>query len=235
MTINNENNSQLYWVRDNIIAGEFPGIERALTEPDGLLAIGGDLNPRRLLVAYQAGIFPWNNHEQPILWWSPDPRWVLFPDQVKISRSLSRLLRSGKFNVTCNCNFEQVIKNCAEIRKQTEGTWITPALQSSFIELHRQGFAHSVETWEKGKLVGGLYGLAIGKIFFGESMFSRVSNASKTALAKLCELLVAEGFALIDCQVHTRHLESLGATGIPRRKFAEYLGKYCNINQKLQL
>lgn len=227
--------NRIYWVKDNIIANDFPDIRRALKEPDGLLAIGGDLSPERLINAYARGIFPWNNEGQPVLWWSPDPRWVLPPENIKVSRSLAKVLKSGKFTITFNRDFPAVIRMCAAPRKDGENTWITHAISSNFNELHKIGYAHSVESWLDGKLVGGLYGIAMGKIFFGESMFSKASNASKVALVKLARLLSARDFHLIDCQVYTRHLESLGAIPIPRNSWAKALKDYCNTHDKLVL
>ena len=228
-------NNRIYWVKDNIIANDFPDIRRALKEPDGLLAIGGDLSPERLINAYARGIFPWNNEGQPVLWWSPDPRWVLLPEKIKVSRSLDKILRSGKFTITFNQDFPAVIRMCAAPRHDEESTWITNSVITNFNKLHQLGYAHSVECWLDEKLVGGLYGIAMGKIFFGESMFSRVSNASKVALVTLARVLSASGFKLIDCQVYTRHLESLGALPMPRNSWARALNDYCNLNDKLVL
>jgi leucyl/phenylalanyl-tRNA---protein transferase len=227
--------NRLYWVKDNIIANDFPDIRRALQEPDGLLAIGGDLSPERLLNAYARGIFPWNNEGQPVLWWSPDPRWVLLPENIKVARSLGKILKSGKFRVTFNQDFPAVISMCAAPRRDEESTWITNSIITNFSELHRLGYAHSVESRLEGKLVGGLYGIAMGKIFFGESMFSKASNASKVALVQLARLLSASGFKLIDCQVYTRHLESMGAIPMPRNSYAQALKDYCNPHDKLVL
>ena len=235
MSIAQPKNNKLYWVKDNIIANEFPGINKALTEPDGLLAIGGDLSPSRLINAYSRGIFPWNNDNQPVLWWSPDPRWVIFPDRIHISRSLKKVLKQKKFRITFNKCFESVIRSCASMRENNEGTWITGTVIESFIQLHKLGFAHSVECWLDDELVGGLYGLALGRIFFGESMFSTASDASKTALVTLARILSTCNFELIDCQIHTRHLESMGATPIPREQFALILQRSCNPNIKLVL
>lgn len=231
----NPKNRQIYWVRDNIIATDFPDISKALDEPDGLLAIGGDLSPSRLVNAYSQGIFPWNNDDQPILWWSPDPRWIIFPQNIKVSRSLKKVLRQQLFSVTFNHDFPAVIRACAAPRRDSEGTWITSEIIDSFTRLHQLGYAHSVECWQNGNLVGGLYGMAMGRVFFGESMFSRVSNASKVALVKLARILTACNYKLIDCQVHTRHLESLGAIPISRIEFARILDTYCQPNIRLQL
>lgn len=227
--------SNLYWVKDNIIANGFPDIERALSEPDGLLAIGGDLHPERLIDAYHRGIFPWNNEGQPILWWSPDPRWVLYPDNIKVSHSLKKILNREIFEITFNRDFSGVMKMCAGPRSNCDDTWITSDILENFNKLHIQGYAHSVECWYKNELVGGLYGVAMGKVFFGESMFSKVSNASKVALVHLAGLLSSLNFKIIDCQVYTRHLESLGAVPIPRKIFAKILHDHCQPGIKLVL
>ncbi|MCL7462684.1 leucyl/phenylalanyl-tRNA--protein transferase [Pseudomonas sp. NW5] len=208
---------------------EFPPLARALREPDGLLAAGGDLSPERLLAAYRHGCFPWFSAGQPILWWSPDPRMVLFPEELHVSHSLRKLLRQQRFEIRLDHDFAAVIKACAEPRAYAEGTWITPAMQAAYLELHRQGIAHSVEAWQDGELVGGLYGLALGRLFFGESMFSRRSNASKVAFVSLVERLRDAGFVLIDCQMHTEHLQRLGARPIPRPVFADYLQRYRDV------
>ncbi|MED5532468.1 MAG: leucyl/phenylalanyl-tRNA--protein transferase [Pseudomonadota bacterium] len=199
----------------------FPPLEAA--SPEGLLAVGGDLNPDRLLSAYRQGIFPWYSDDQPILWWSPDPRAVLYPSKLHISKSLRKSLRTRGFEVSADRAFALVIAACAESRNRGEGTWITSGMQDAYCALHRMGYAHSVETWHNGELVGGLYGLAIGKAFFGESMFSRVANASKTALVGLATSLAAEGYRFIDCQVVSEHLTSLGAEATPRDRFAAEL------------
>lgn len=199
----------------------FPPLEAA--SPEGLLAVGGDLNPDRLLSAYRQGIFPWYSDDQPILWWSPDPRAVLYPSKLHISKSLRKSLRTRGFEVSADRAFALVIAACAESRNRGEGTWITSGMQDAYCALHRMGYAHSVETWHNGELVGGLYGLAIGKAFFGESMFSRVADASKTALVGLATSLAAEGYRFIDCQVVSEHLTSLGAEATPRDRFASEL------------
>jgi len=201
----------------------FPPLEAA--SPEGLLAVGGDLNPDRLLSAYRQGIFPWNSDDQPILWWSPDPRAVLYPSKLHISKSLRRSLRTRGFEVSADRAFALVIAACAESRNHGEGTWITSGMQDAYCALHRMGYAHSVETWHNGELVGGLYGLAIGKAFFGESMFSRVADSSKTALVGLATSLAAEGYRFIDCQVVSEHLTSLGAEAAPRDRFASELNE----------
>jgi leucyl/phenylalanyl-tRNA--protein transferase len=216
-----------YWLDPEIPDLGFPDAELALREPDGLLAIGGDLSCARLLNAYANGIFPWYGPGQPILWWSPDPRLVLKPGSLRISRSLKRNLRKGLFSVTLDKAFEAVIDACAGPRENTSGTWITPEMTTAYLELHRQGHAHSVECWLDKRLAGGLYGVSIGRIFFGESMFAHVSDASKVALATLAAQLHRWGFPLIDCQVHTRHLESLGAEPLPRKDFIGILRTAC--------
>lgn len=203
----------------------FPPVH--LADEDGLLAFGGDLSIERLLLAYRSGIFPWYNEDEPIIWWCPDPRFVLFPDDLKVSKSMQTVLRNGKFRFTINRAFGQVIQNCKTIpREGQDGTWITPAVQKAYTELHTLGFAHSAEAWMDGELVGGLYGIRMGNVFFGESMFSKVSNASKFAFIKYVQQLQRENVALIDCQVHTEHLESLGAGMIERRLFIEILKKH---------
>ncbi|WP_421862887.1 leucyl/phenylalanyl-tRNA--protein transferase [Motiliproteus sp.] len=216
--------TQIPWLDEELW---FPPLDQALTDPDGLLAAGGDLSPKRLLLAYRLGIFPWFDDQQPILWWSPNPRCVLFPDQLYLSRSLKKLLRQQRFEVSFDRAFEQVIDACAEPRSEDPGTWITDEMKHAYLELHRLGSAHSVEVWQQGQLVGGLYGVAIGRVFFGESMFSRVSNASKVGFASLVEQLTNWGYALIDCQVETEHLMSLGAGLIPRTEFARQLEQHC--------
>ncbi len=204
---------------------EFPPLEQALIEPNGLLAAGGELSPEWLLTAYRRGIFPWFNEGEPILWWSPDPRLVLVPQQLKVSRSLRKRVRNGGFTVTFDRAFEQVIRCCAAPRSHAAGTWITPAMQAAYCKLHALGYAHSVETWYDGHLVGGLYGLAIGRAFFGESMFCRHDDASKVALVHLVQLLMMLDFGIIDCQMTTPHLCSLGAHEIPRAEFAQLLSQ----------
>jgi len=206
---------------------DFPPLHTALREPNGLLAAGGDLSPRRLLKAYAHGIFPWFSEGDPILWWSPDPRMVLFPDELNVSRSLAKRLRNGAHEVRFDTVFDEVVKACAAPRtlpnNEESGTWIVPAMQNAYGRLHRMGYAHSVETWIDGELAGGLYGVAIGRMFYGESMFSRKSDASKIALAHLVERLKKEGFGMIDCQMETEHLASLGARPIARAEFARRL------------
>ncbi|MDP3008283.1 MAG: leucyl/phenylalanyl-tRNA--protein transferase [Methylococcales bacterium] len=205
----------------------FPPLYLALREPDGLLAVGGCLSTERLLNAYQRGIFPWYNPDEPILWWSPDPRLVLFPDKLIVSRSLAKTVRKNIFTVTFDNAFEQVITACAEPRKDSEGTWITSDINQAYINLHHQGYAHSVEVWSDNELVGGLYGVALGQVFFGESMFHTKTDASKVAFVSLVGQLKNWGYQLIDCQVHTRHLASLGAEELNRRAFVRLLKQYC--------
>lgn len=204
----------------------FPSLDTALDNPNGLLAVGGDLSSQRLLSAYRSGVFPWYEEGQPLLWWSPDPRCVLFPSRVHVSRSMRKLLRSRRFHVRCDTAFSAVIDQCAAPRSYTDGTWITTAMKDAYIELHEQGVAHSIEVWENDELQGGLYGLAIGRVFFGESMFSRVANASKLALVSLCGQLEQWGYPIIDCQVDNPHLRSMGAEMLPRQQFAEYLARF---------
>jgi leucyl/phenylalanyl-tRNA--protein transferase len=201
----------------------FPPLRSALKDPNGLLAAGGDLSPERLLEGYRQGIFPWYSEGDPILWWSPDPRMVLFPSELRVSRSLGKALRNRRYEVRFDSVFGEVIESCAAPRKGEAGTWIGDAMTAAYLELHRLGHAHSVETWIDGALAGGLYGVAIGGVFFGESMFSRARDASKIALAALVAHLKSAGFGLIDCQMHTRHLETLGAREIPRARFSRLL------------
>jgi leucyl/phenylalanyl-tRNA---protein transferase len=198
----------------------FPPVETALKDPNGLLAAGGDLSPDRLLDAYRRGIFPWSGPDEPMLWWSPDPRMVLFVQELHISRSLRRRLRGG-FTVTADTAFAAVVEGCAGPRAEANGTWITPEVIEAYAELGRLGHAHSIETWMDGELAGGLYGVAIGRMFYGESMFSRKSDASKIALVHLVRQLERWGFEMIDCQMSTGHLATLGAREIRRRDFLE--------------
>ena len=208
---------------------QFPHPDKALKDPDGLLAIGGDLSPERIISAYRNGIFPWYSHDQPILWWSPNPRAVLFPEKLHISRSLKKIIRKKVFTTSIDQAFEQVIFACAQSpRKDQDGTWITDDMQQAYIDLHRLGMAHSAECWLNGELVGGLYGIALGKVFFGESMFARQSNASKVAFVHLLDELKKDNYALIDCQVTTDHLLSLGAEEIPRELFLELIKQHTN-------
>lgn len=207
---------------------EFPILDKALTEPDGLIAVGGCLSLDRLVKAYRHGIFPWYNEGEPILWWSPDPRLVLFPEQLTVSRSLRKALRKNCFIITYDQAFDEVVTGCATARKGSTGTWITQEIRQAYNELHKAGLAHSVEAWHKGNLVGGLYGVAIGQVFFGESMFHVMTNASKVAFAALVADLQSWNFRLIDCQVSTRHLASFGAIEIDRSEFISLLNRYCD-------
>jgi leucyl/phenylalanyl-tRNA--protein transferase len=197
----------------------FPPVELALTDPNGLLAAGGDLSPRRLLEAYSRGIFPWFSSGDPLLWWSPDPRMVLRLDELHVARSLRRVIRSGRYHVTFDRAFEGVMRGCAEPRDGQDGTWITTSMLRAYTALAELGYAHSVESWADDALAGGLYGVAIGRMFFGESMFARRSDASKVAFVHLVRHLQRWGFEIIDCQMSTRHLASLGAREIPRSEF----------------
>lgn len=205
----------------------FPDVRRALREPNGLLAVGGDLSPERLLSAYRRGIFPWFGQGDPILWWSPDPRTILRPREIRVSRSLRKRLRQRRLGVSMDRSFGAVIRACAAPRSGEGGTWIVPRMINAYETLHRLGWAHSVEVWDAEQLVGGLYGVALGRAFFGESMFSRVSDASKIALVHLCDRLDSLGFGLIDCQMRTEHLVSLGAEEIPRALFVALLDRLC--------
>ncbi|GAB6908068.1 leucyl/phenylalanyl-tRNA-protein transferase [Desulfosarcina cetonica] len=202
----------------------FPPPHLAIKE--GLLAVGGDLSVERLLLAYRNGIFPWYAEGEPILWWCPDPRLVLFPDELRISRSLKKIIKQKRFHITFDRDFESVIRGCAETKRSYgEGTWITDEMRDAYCALHRQGYAHSVEAWQENQLVGGLYGVSLGRVFFGESMFSRASNASKVAFVTLVQTLKAHHFSLIDCQVKTAHLMRFGAREIPRKVFLETLDR----------
>jgi leucyl/phenylalanyl-tRNA--protein transferase len=221
----------------------FPDPSKALRDPDGLLALGGNLEPPLLLAAYRKGIYPWYSPDECIQWWTPDPRMVLFPDRLKVSRSLRRTMRRGEFRVTIDDDFPAVIRACAEprsrIRENSAGpgldggiltnsaTWIDDGMIEAYCRLHEYGFAHSAETWRDGELVGGLYGVALGRVFYGESMFSRQTDASKVALVHVVEKLRAWGYELIDCQMHTAHLQSLGAEVLPRKAFNALLDRWC--------
>jgi leucyl/phenylalanyl-tRNA--protein transferase len=198
----------------------------SLSEPDGLLAVGGDLSPERLLCAYALGIFPWYSRGSPILWWSPDPRMILAPEAAHVGRSLRKVLKSGRFEVRADTAFREVISRCAKKKRPGQrGTWITREMVEAYIRLHELGFAHSIEAYEGGALVGGLYGVSLGGAFFGESMFADAPDASKAAFARLCEALAAWGFPLIDCQMKTDHLARFGAVEIPRPEFLTRLGR----------
>jgi leucyl/phenylalanyl-tRNA---protein transferase len=208
------------WLRGS---APFPPISKALKSPNGLLCAGGDLSPERIVEAYRHGIFPWYSEGEPILWWSPDPRMVLLPEELKVSRSLRKTLAKDVYETRVDTAFRAVIEACAEPRAGQSGTWIVPEMVEAYVRLHELGFAHSVESWQEGTLVGGLYGIALGAAFFGESMFARATDASKVALVRLVERLRAGGCRVIDCQQATGHLASLGAREIPRTRFAQLL------------
>lgn len=201
----------------------FPPTASALREPNGLLAAGGSLSPQRLIAAYRQGIFPWYNEGDPVLWWSPDPRMVLFPNELRVTRSLRKVLRNRCYEIRTDNGFQAVMEACAAPRNEEGGTWINPAMIAAYTELHRLGLAHSVETWIDGELAGGLYGVALGRMFYGESMFSRATDASKIAFVHLVRQLERWNFGMIDCQMKTAHLASLGAREIPRDDFAQHL------------
>jgi len=219
------------WLTDELV---FPDPETALREPDGLLAVGGDLSVERLLLAYRHGIFPWYNEGEPILWWSPDPRAVIFPGQLHISKSLQKTLNKKLFSITFDQAFVQVIEACRmprPTRKQdpsASGTWITSAMKHAYSALHQAGYAHSIECWKDHKLVGGMYGIILGKCFFGESMFSNETNASKVVMVELDRFLQNNDFKLLDCQVRSAHTKSMGAVEIPRSQFLTLLDRYAN-------
>ncbi|WP_455375887.1 leucyl/phenylalanyl-tRNA--protein transferase [Kaarinaea lacus] len=210
-------------INPNDTSYEFPDVSLALEEPNGLLAIGGDLSPGRLLSAYKRGIFPWFNPGEPVLWWSPNPRAILFPDKLKISRSLRKTINKQLFTVTTDLAFDEVVAACAAPRVKQQGTWITGDMRVAYGRMHELGHAHSVECWQNNILVGGLYGMAIGQVFFGESMFSREKDASKVALVVLADKLKQWGYQLIDCQVPSEHLSQLGAENMPREQFCQLL------------
>lgn len=219
----------LYWVDDKGLHHDFPDPLKA--GPEGLVALGGDLSPERLLAAYRRGIFPWYSAGDPILWWSPDPRCALLPGDLKISKSLAKTLKKQVFSVTFNRAFAAVVKACAAPRPGDSSprsqTWITPEMAAAYIRMRELGYGVSVECWRDGRLAGGLYGLAIGRVFFGESMFSRVRDASKVALAHLAQKLEAHRYRLIDCQIHSEHLRRLGAKALPRETFVALLRRHC--------
>lgn len=210
-------------------AQAFPPIDQALEDPNGLIAVGGCLSPQRIINAYRCGIFPWFNPGEPILWWSPDPRLVLYPEQLKISRSLNKTLRKQHFEIHYDRAFAQVMRACAAPRAKQNGTWITTDMHHAYNQLHRQGIAHSVEAWLNDELVGGLYGLAIGQVFFGESMFHRKTDASKVVFVNMVQQLTDWGYRLIDCQVSSDHLLTLGAEEMPRQKFIGLLQQFCRL------
>ena len=215
------------WLAVTDAPDAFPPPGEALTEPNGLLAMGGDLSPQRLLAAYVRGIFPWYEPGQPILWWSPDPRAILWPENLHVSRRLQRTRRRSDLSLTCDQAFTTVVQCCAEPRRYAEGTWITGEMSDAYSALHQLGWAHSFEAWQEDELVGGLYGVAIGRVFFGESMFSRVTDASKIALITAVEYLRTRDFALLDCQIWSSHLRTLGATTLPRAEFLQQLDELC--------
>ena len=223
------------WISSEDPPEAFPILDYALSEPEGLLAAGGDLSPPRLLYAYRNAIFPWYNEGQPVLWWSPDPRCVLRPGAFHLARRLRRSLKSSGFFISFNAQFDEVIEACSGARHGQSGTWITREMKSAYRSLHRQGWAHSVEVRKQGALVGGLYGLSIGRAFFGESMFSRENNASKAAMLALSAELLERQFMILDCQVVSPHLLSLGATHMPREAFASLLDRACSPEAPLKL
>ncbi|BCT69409.1 leucyl/phenylalanyl-tRNA--protein transferase [Nitrosospira sp. NRS527] len=211
----------------------FPPLDTALAEPNGLLAAGGDLSPQRLIEAYRCGIFPWFNEGDPLLWWSPDPRMVLFPAELKISRSLRKTLKKANYTIRIDSAFNQVMQACAAPRKERAGTWIHDEMIAAYTALHEMGWAHSIETWIEGELVGGLYGVAQGRMFFGESMFSRTTDASKVAFVHLVRHLERRGFKMIDCQMKTAHLASFGAREISRKEFSLKLKELINYPERV--
>lgn len=217
----------VYWIAANRLAEDLPDADQALAEPDGQLAAGGDLTPERLLDAYRRGIFPWYSDGQPILWWSPDPRCVLRPERLHVARSLRKRLRRGDFEVRCDGDFSAVIRACAAPRPGQLGTWLNEEMIHAYSVLHARGMAHSIECRRDGRLVGGLYGVAIGQVFFGESMFSREPDGSKVALAWLAYNLERWGYRLIDCQIESPHLRRLGAEPMPRARFLQQLEELC--------
>ena len=225
--------TMLPWIKT---AADFPAISRALASPNGLLCAGGNLAEPTIVTAYCSGIYPWYSVGQPILWWSPDPRMVLAPNNLRITKSLAKTMRQGKFSITFNTAFDQVIAACASPRSEDGGTWIVPEMIAAYTRLHERGVAHSVEAWVRNEagalnLVGGLYGVALGQVFFGESMFSRATDASKVAFATLMAKLKADGFMLIDCQQETKHLASFGAAPIARASFDKQLRQWINLEQ----
>lgn len=220
--------SRLLCLSTREICDDFPSIDQALAVPNGLLAVGGDLTTGRLLGAYRRGIFPWYEQGQPILWWSPDPRAVIYPESLRVSRSLKKTLRKERFEVTCDRDFPSVIAACAAPRQNQPGTWLNPEMIAAYSVLHDHGYAHSVECWAEGELVGGVYGVALGQVFFGESMFSRVVDASKVALVVLTRHLQGWGYRLIDGQVHSPHLASMGARLVARCEFMAQIESWCN-------
>lgn len=219
----------MIFLLDDKPAAPFPDVSLAEREPNGLLAVGGDLSPERLINAYVQGIFPWFSEDEPILWWSPDPRTVLFPERIKISKSLRKTLKKRRLKVSFDQDFSAVIKGCAAPRENSPGTWLLPEMIDAYHQQHALGLAHSVEVWQDEELVGGLYGMAIGGVFFGESMFSLVPDSSKIALVHLSRSLSQWGYRMIDCQVYTQHLASLGAEEIPRLQFCRNLNQWTKL------
>jgi len=220
-------NQRVVWLAADDPPTAFPPVDTALREPDGLLAAGGDLSPERLLAAYRRGIFPWYDDGQPLLWWSPDPRCVFLKGDLHLSRRLRRQLRQSTAEIRFNTAFDEVIRACAGPRRYQQGTWITDDMIDAYRELNATGWAHSIEVWQDNLLIGGLYGLIIGKAVFGESMFSKQANASKIALLLLNRLLDADQFGLVDCQVQSAHLLSMGASVVPRGRFTDLLDTLC--------
>jgi leucyl/phenylalanyl-tRNA--protein transferase len=218
---------RIAWLSAQDPPDAFPAVEHALAEPNGLLAAGGDLRSERLLAAYRRGIFPWYEAGQPILWWSPDPRAVLWPEALHVSRSLRKKLERETFTVTADREFAAVLDACAAPRKYAPGTWLTSDMRSAYTHLHELGWAHSFEAWQHGALVGGLYGVYLGRAFFGESMFARITDASKVCFVHAVNYLKQRGCALIDCQIQSSHLQRLGATTIPRQEFLRLLSALC--------
>ncbi len=218
-----DNPIRLHWLDPRDPQQPFPPAHLAMRDPNGLLAIGGDLSVARLIRAYSQGIFPWYNPDEPILWWSPDPRAVLIPTEMRVSRSLDKSVRRGNYGVSLDLAFDEVLNECSGPRSRSRGTWLGSEMRDAYAELHARGYAHSVEVWRDGALIGGLYGVALGRVFFGESMFSRASDASKLALYWLGQQLITWGFDLIDCQVGSAHLKSLGAIDVSRERFLNLL------------
>ena len=224
----------IVWLSERDSPDAFPPVERALREPDGLLAAGGDLSPARLLAAYQRGIFPWYSYGQPILWWCPDPRAILMPRELRMTRSLAKSMRNKGMETRVDTAFKEVIQACGSEAVRPGGTWLSPEMRAAYLRLHRLGYAHSIETWLGERLVGGLYGVAIGGVFFGESMFSVERDASKIALSRLCTFLIECDFHMIDCQMATPHLLSLGAQLMPRTQFIQLLASHASSDASAQ-
>ena len=230
MNIPNRYNNYFYCVKTSTFSTELPDTSHAMDEPDGLLAIGGDLSTRHLLTAYENGIFPWFANNDPILWWSPNERSVLRPQELRVSKTLAKTIKKNLYTISYNKSFEAVITKCATVNGRSGSSWITEKMRIAYIELRRLGYAHSVECWYENNLCGGLYGIALGEVFFGESMFSTKKDASKVALADLCERLVDWGYKIVDCQIHSSHLQTMGAKKIDRKQFEHLLLKH--IDQK---